>query len=50
MTIASMAEALDLSSSGVKKILTKLRKDNIVDRIGPDKGGQWVVIKKTDSQ
>ena len=49
VTIASMAESLDLSQSGVKKILTKLRKDKIVDRIGPDKGGQWVVISKTDS-
>ena len=49
MTIASMAEALDLSSSGVKKILTKLREDQIISRIGPDKGGQWAVIDKTDS-
>ena len=44
VTIASMAEALDLSQSGVKKILAKLRKDKIVDRIGPDKGGQWVLL------
>ncbi|MBQ9775495.1 MAG: winged helix-turn-helix transcriptional regulator [Lentisphaeria bacterium] len=49
VTIAYMAESLDLSLSGVKKILTKLREDKIISRIGPDKGGQWAVIDKTDS-
>ncbi len=48
VTIASMAEILGLSQSGVKKILAKLRKDKIINRVGSDKSGQWLILSKTD--
>ena len=39
LTLAGIAEATGLSVAGVRKVLDKLRADNRIRRIGPDKGG-----------
>ncbi len=35
-----------LSEDGIKWNLEKLKKENKIRRIGPDKGGHWEVVKK----
>ena len=42
-TIHEIAEACDLSVSGVRYVLNKLRDKGIVERIGAQKNGQWIV-------
>lgn len=43
MSIAALAEEIGISQKGVEKQITKLKKDGILRRIGPDKGGKWEV-------
>ncbi|MBP5566352.1 MAG: winged helix-turn-helix transcriptional regulator [Bacteroidales bacterium] len=44
-TTADLAEALKISVKGVEKHLAKLKKSGALLRIGPDKGGHWLVKK-----
>ncbi|MBQ2098375.1 MAG: winged helix-turn-helix transcriptional regulator, partial [Bacteroidales bacterium] len=44
ITIGDLSKITGLSEKGVKKILSKLKFQNLIRRIGPDKGGYWVVI------
>jgi len=41
-----IAEKMGLSSRAIEMQIAKLKKDNIIKRIGPDKGGMWEVAKK----
>ena len=43
ITAEELAQATGLSLAGVKYNLTKLKKENILKRVGPDKGGHWEV-------
>lgn len=45
VTIRELVMLTGLSESGVKKILRKLKKDGIIRRVGPDKGGHWEIIR-----
>ena len=38
-----MAKILNITVDGVKYNLRKLTQNNIIERIGPDKGGYWNV-------
>jgi len=41
-----LAAALgDITEDGVKYQLNKLKKQGIIERIGPDKGGYWKINK-----
>ena len=44
-TTADLAEALKISAKGVEKHLSKLKKTGALLRVGPDKGGHWLVKK-----
>lgn len=44
ITTEELAQALGLSIAGVKYNLSKLKKENVLKRIGPDKGGHWEVL------
>ena len=44
ITIRELQEMSGLSESGVKKIIRQLRQDNLIKRIGGNKGGLWEVI------
>lgn len=41
VTTAEMAEIIKISARAVEKQLAKLKKEGIVERIGPNKGGSW---------
>lgn len=45
ITIRELCEKTELSESGVKKIIKKLKDDNLLKRIGSLKGGHWEIIE-----
>lgn len=45
LTIPEMAEQIGISERSIQRNLQKLQKDHKIERIGPDKGGYWSVIK-----
>ena len=50
ITIRELQEISGLSESGVKKIIRKLRENNLIKRIGGNKGGHWEVIDNPTEQ
>ena len=44
ITIKELALRLDMSESGIKKMITKLKKEGKIERIGSAKGGFWKII------
>ena len=44
-----LSAALGICPSAVQKHLAKLKKDNRLRRIGPDKGGHWEVLPREDT-
>ena len=46
ITTNQLAELTHLSIAGVEKNLRQLKEQNLIRRVGPDKGGHWEVIKK----
>ena len=45
ITRAKIAQTIGLSDGGVKKQLKQLQAKGFLRRIGPDKGGHWVVVE-----
>lgn len=45
ITRNELAEMLNITSDGIKYNLKKLKDNNIIERVGPDKGGFWIIIK-----
>ena len=45
VTIASLAEKLQMSPSGVDRNLTLLKITGLIRRVGPDRGGYWEAVK-----
>lgn len=43
MTLSELAERLNLSVSGVEKIVRQLKKDGVLSRKGSTKAGEWIV-------
>ena len=48
ITAKTLSEKLSLSSRQVQRIMTQLKTDNKIKRIGGDKGGYWEVVKEYD--
>ncbi len=46
ITIVKLEEELGLGHTTVKKMLSEMQKENLIRRIGPDKGGHWEVVEK----
>lgn len=46
-TASDLAEQLGISVKGVEKQIGILKKQGIIRRVGPDKGGHWEVISKS---
>ena len=44
VTIAKLMDALDMSESGIKKVIRQLKDANLIRRVGPDKGGHWEAV------
>jgi ATP-dependent DNA helicase RecG len=45
LTIADLADHIGISTRAVEKQLAKLKKENIISRVGSFKGGYWKVIE-----
>ena len=45
ITANEMADSLEMSVKGIEWQLNNLKKQKILKRVGPDKGGHWEVIK-----
>lgn len=45
LTTASIARQIGITQKAVEKQIARLKADGIIKRIGPDKGGHWLVIK-----
>jgi ATP-dependent DNA helicase RecG len=46
LSIVELAKQIDKSTSAVERALRKLREEGAIERIGPAKGGHWVVREK----
>lgn len=46
VSAAEMASLLGISSRAVEKRLRSMRENDVIRRVGPDKGGHWEIIKK----
>ena len=42
-SIKSLVEAIELSDTGIEKIIARLKKKGLLNRVGPAKGGHWEV-------
>jgi Fic family protein len=47
LSIDALAGQIGKSVSAVQRVLNKLQETKVVERIGPDKGGHWVVKEKS---
>lgn len=45
ISMEDLARAVGISSKGIEWQIAKLKKQGILKRIGPDKGGHWEVLK-----
>lgn len=45
LTIAQLARLMNMSDSGIKKILALLKREGRIKRVGSNKNGCWVVVK-----
>ena len=41
-----MSEIIGISTTAIDKNINLLKKEGFIERVGPDKGGSWKVIKK----
>ena len=46
VTSHQMAETVGINRSAISKHLKKLQEDGLIQRVGPAKGGRWVVTEK----
>ena len=45
ITIDDLVVAVGISASKIKENIAKLKAKGLIERIGPDKGGHWKVLK-----
>lgn len=46
ITTNQLVELANLSIAGVEKNLRQLKEQNLIRRVGPNKGGHWEVLDK----
>lgn len=46
ITTIEMANKLGMARSGVAKQIAVLQKQNLIRRVGPDKGGHWEIVER----
>lgn len=47
ITTIEMANKLSMARSGVAKQIAVLQKQNLIRRVGPDKGGHWEIVERS---
>ena len=45
LTIRELSEKIGVSIDGIVWQIKKLKKENRIERVGPDKGGSWKILK-----
>jgi ATP-dependent DNA helicase RecG len=45
ITINQLADIIGVSDRTIKKYIASLQSENIIKRVGPDKGGHWEVLQ-----
>lgn len=45
LSAKSLAEAIGISAKGIEKQIAKLKAQGVIRRIGPDKGGSWLIVQ-----
>ena len=45
LTMAALARRIGITTKAVEKQIARLKADGILERIGPDKGGRWHIVK-----
>ena len=45
----TMAEKIGMTQRGIQKNIDNLKKAGLVERVGPAKGGSWIVIIPKES-
>jgi ATP-dependent DNA helicase RecG len=45
ITIPEIAAVLKVTERTIERAINKLKKENKIERIGPDKGGYWQIKK-----
>ena len=50
ITTEELANKVGITTRGIEKHLKKLKDDNFIIRVGPDKGGHWLVLNKNINQ
>ena len=48
LSAAALAERIGITPKAVEKHIAKMKAEGILKRVGPDKGGYWQVVEKTD--
>ena len=48
LSAATLAERIGITAKAVEKQIARMKADGVLRRIGPDKGGYWQVVEKTD--
>jgi fic family protein len=48
LSAIALARRIGITSKAVEKQIARLKADGALRRIGPDKGGYWQVVEKTD--
>lgn len=48
LSAAALAEQIGITAKAVEKQIARMKAEGVLRRIGPDKGGYWLVVKKTD--
>lgn len=43
ITISELSKIIGMSNSGIKKNISKLKEDGVIERVGSDKSGSWKV-------
>ena len=43
VTIPGLAEKIDISTTAIENNIAKLKQKNLIERIGPDKGGHFEI-------
>ena len=46
ITTGEIATILDINRSAVMRHIDALKKEGVIVRKGPDRGGEWVVLKQ----
>ena len=48
LSAAALARQIGITPKAIEKQIAKMKAEGVLKRVGPDKGGHWQVVEKTD--